>query len=314
MKTLKYIALAAVSALMLASCDNKTEEGAGDAVVGFAKDAYSFKESAGLVRIPMVVEGEAKSWPISFDVKAEISVSDESDIEKIIHFTQTTGLKYAGNPDAPVYVEFTVIDNLEINDNRTVKLTIENVKGATVGTGSTVVEIADNDNNPYDRLMGSWTLSATSLRDGSAVSYDVVILGGFTEEEEAKNADKTLVCFGYAGYMWEWKGDDGEMCHEPVWYLDYNAEGGYLKLQTDKIMATELNFGKDEYCNVKTWAYLPGASALTPDGDVYATWNKDCNTITFDAGYGMGGLYYGMDSGTAYGYWDPIYNITMTRK
>ena len=177
MKTLKYIALAAVSALMLASCDN-TEEGAGDAVIGFAKDAYSFKESAGLVRIPMVVEGEAKTWPISFDVKAEISVSDESDIEKIIHFTQNTGLKYAGNPDAPAYVEFSVIDNPEINENRTVKFTLENVNGAAVGTGSTVVEIADNDNNPYDRLMGTWSLSATSLSDGSTTSFDVIITGG----------------------------------------------------------------------------------------------------------------------------------------
>ena len=202
MKTLKYIALAAVSALMLASCDNNTEEGAGDAVIGFAKDAYSYKESAGLVRIPLTVEGEAKTWPVTFDIKAEISVSDEADIEKIIHFTQSDCLKYAGNPDAPAFVEFTVIDNLEINDNRTVKLTLENVKGAAVGTGSAVIEIVDNDNNPYDRLMGTWTLSATSLSDGSTTSFDVIITGGLTEDEAAANAEKTLVCCGYAGYWW----------------------------------------------------------------------------------------------------------------
>ena len=306
MKTLKYIALAAVSTLMLASCDN-TEEGAGDAVIGFATDAYSYKESAGLVRIPLTVEGEAKTWPVTFDIKAEISVSDEADIEKIIHFTQSDGLKYAGNPDAPAFVEFTVIDNFEINDNRTVKLTLENVKGAAVGTGSAVIEIVDNDNNPYDRLMGTWSLSATSLSDGSTTSFDVIITGGLTEDEAAANAEKTLVCCGYAGYWWS---DSGE----PVWYLDYNAEGGYLKLQTDKIMATEMDFNLSEYCNVKTWAYIPGASNLSADGDVYATWSSDCNTITFDPGYGMGGRVFGMDSGTEYGNWISIRDITMTRK
>ena len=255
----------------------------------------------------MSVEGEAKYWPICFDIKAEISVSDEPEIENIIHFTQATGLKYAGNPDAPAYVEFSIIDNLEINDNRTVKLTLENVNGAAIGTGSTVVEIADNDNNPYDRLMGTWSLSATSLSDGSTTSFDVIITGGLTEDEAAANAEKTLVCCGYAGSWWS---DYGE----PVWYLDYNAEGGYLKLQTDKIMATEMNFGLSEYCNVKTWAYIPGASNLSAEGDVYATWSSDCNTITFDPGYGFGGHVFGMDSGTEYGNWVSIKDITMTRK
>ena len=230
MKTLKYIALAAVSTLMLASCDNKTEEGAGDAVIGFAKDAYTFKESAGLVRIPMSVEGEAKYWPICFDIKAEISVSDEPEIENIIHFTQATGLKYAGNPDAPAYVEFSIIDNLEINDNRTVKLTIENVKGAAVGTGSTVVEIADNDNNPYDRLMGEWILEGPSIySDGFSGPQPVTIIGGFTPEEEEANADKTLVCIGFLGKQYP-------QYQMPVWYLDYNAEAGYLKLRPNALM------------------------------------------------------------------------------
>ena len=79
-------------------------------------------------------------------------------------------------------------------------------------------------------------------------------------------------------------------------------------------MATEMNFGLSEYCNVKTWAYIPGASNLSADGDVYATWSSDCNTITFDPGYGMGGRVFGMDSGTEYGNWISIKDITMTRK
>lgn len=309
MKTLKYIALAAVSTLMLASCDNKTEEGAGDAVIGFAKDAYTFKESAGLVRIPMSVEGEAKYWPICFDIKAEISVSDEPEIENIIHFTQATGLKYAGNPDAPAYVEFSVIDNMEINENRTVKLTIENVKGATVGTGSTVVEIADNDNNPYDRLMGEWTFEGTSIySNGYSGPQNVTIIGGFTEEEAAANADKTLVCIGFLNKQYP-------QYQMPVWYLDYNAEAGYLKLRANALMvpAGYFDFGVGEDCAVYTWPILAGAEDTASEGDVYATWSDDCNTITFDQGAGFGGAVIG-ESGKVYGDWDTFVNITMTRK
>ena len=313
MKTLKYIALAAVSTLMLASCDNKTEEGAGDAVIGFAKDAYTFKESAGLVRIPMSVEGEAKYWPICFDIKAEISVSDEPEIENIIHFTQATGLKYAGNPDAPAYVEFSVIDNLEINDNRTVKLTIENVKGATVGTGSTVVEIADNDNNPYDRLMGDWVLNGTSIwgEDGYSGPQAVRIIGGFTDEEVAANADKTLVCVGFINI-----GTQYIDYRIPVWYLDYYAEEGYLKLRPNTVMVPLGMFGFnsiDEDVTVYMWPFVSGAEAATAEGDVYATWSDDCNTITFDPGAGFGAELIG-ESGTDHGDWDTFVDITMTRK
>ena len=308
MKTLKYIALAAVSTLMLASCDN-TEEGAGDAVIGFATDAYSYKESAGLVRIPLTVEGEAKTWPVTFDIKAEISVSDEADIEKIIHFTQSDGLKYAGNPDAPAFVEFTVIDNFEINDNRTVKLTLENVKGAAIGTGSTVLEIVDNDNNPYDRLMGEWILEGPSIySNGFSGPQPVTIIGGFTPEEEEANADKTLVCIGFIGYQYP----EYQM---PVWYLDYNAEAGYLKLRPNTLMvpAGMFDFGVGEDCAVYTWPLVAGSDKATSEGDVYATWSDDCNTIKFDTGSGFAGVVIGV-SGKVYGDWDCFYNITMTRK
>lgn len=309
MKTLKYIALAAVSTLMLASCDNNTEEGAGDAVIGFAKDAYSYKESAGLVRIPLTVEGEAKTWPVTFDIKAEISVSDEADIEKIIHFTQSECLKYAGNPDAPAFVEFTVIDNLEINDNRTVKLSLENVKGAAIGTGSTVLEIVDNDNNPYDRLMGEWTLNGTSIySNGYAGPQNVTIIGGFTEEEAEANADKTLVCIGFINLQYP-------QYQMPVWYLDYNAEEGYLKLRANELMvpAGYFDFKVGEDCAIYTWPILAGAEEASPEGDVYATWSDDCNTITFDTGAGFAGVVIG-ESGKVYGDWDCFVNITMTRK
>ena len=189
--------LIAASALVLActtACNN-TPEGKGDATIGFASESYMYKETAGLVKLPIQFTGEPKTYPITFDIVATVQGS-EDEVETLLHFTQTKGLKYAGLEGVPAFVEFTIYDNREINDSKFVELSIENVKGATLqGSGKTVIEIADNDNNPYERLWGNWTLKGSNVFDGTAVSWEVNISGGFSAAEEAVNADRKLVCW-----------------------------------------------------------------------------------------------------------------------
>ena len=160
--------LIAASALVLActtACNN-TPEGKGDATIGFASESYMYKETAGLVKLPIQFTGEPKTYPITFDIVATVQGS-EDEVETLLHFTQTKGLKYAGLEGVPAFVEFTIYDNREINDSKFVELSIENVKGATLqGSGKTVIEIADNDNNPYERLWGNWTLKGSNVFDG----------------------------------------------------------------------------------------------------------------------------------------------------
>ena len=197
----------ASSALVLAlavSCEQEPQ-GKGDATIGFAKETYVYKESAGLVKIPIQFTGEPKTYPITFDIVAEVD-GEELKLEDLVHFTQSKGLKYAGNPKAPVYLEFQIYDNQEINDSRFINLSIENVSGATLaGTGKASLELSDNDNNPYERLMGNWVLSGTSPFDGKTTTTEVNISGGFSADEENVNFEKTLVCWGLGGEQFELK-------------------------------------------------------------------------------------------------------------
>lgn len=307
------IASSAVVLALAVSCQ-ETPQGKGDATIGFAKETYVYKESAGLVKLPIQFTGEPKTYPISFDIVAEVD-GTEFKVEDLVHFTQTKGLKYAGDEDAPAYLEFQVYDNQEINESRLINLTITNVDGATLaGTGKAVLEIADNDNNPYERLMGNWVLTAA---DGS--SFPVNISGGFTADDEAVNFEKTLVCWGFGGYQEDLTAYGGAYTplKQPVWYLNYNAEEGTLSARSGALMANIWSFnGIDEDCEIKLAAGQPNAEgkmATDHDYHVKATWSEDMNTITFETGYYLVATVWGV-SQTYYGYWMAFPDVVLKRK
>ena len=310
MKSLKYILMTVLLSVALASCeDSKGPEGAGDATIGFAKELYTFKESAGLQRIPVAFTGEPKHYPITFDVAVEVTTGDADDtIDTLMHFTQTTGLKNAGIKDATVYIEFTVKDNQYINDPRQATLTIVNVQGAELATASTVIEIADNDNNPYERLWGNWVL--TSATQGSC---EVNISGGFTDKDISDNADKLLVCWGWNGYREDVTGYTTPD-HQPVWYLKYDAEKQTLTTVPEALLANIFNFNLGEDAEVKMLTgTLQDGKVVTSTTPVTATWSQDMNTITFDSNYLLVGGVYGV-SGKYYGYWNAYDKVVLTRK
>ncbi len=306
----------ASSALILSlavSCEQEPA-GKGDATIGFEKETYVYKESAGLVKLPIQFTGEPKTYPISFDIVAEVE-GTEIKIEELVHFTQTKGLKYAGNPSAPCFLEFQIYDNQVINDSRFINLTITNVSGAELaGTGKAVLELADNDNNPYERLMGNWVLSGTSPFTGAIASTEVNISGGFSTDEETVNFEKTLVCWGMAGKQVEVK---GEPVKQPVWYFTYDGENETLILQTGTLMANVFTFGlgnNEEVYTAALYVNEEGKLVYSMDYDgVTATWSKDMNTITFAKNTGIYASIYADGVDTEYG-WDGYLDVTMTRK
>lgn len=316
MKIFKYslfIAALLGTSGLLSSCDDDPT-GAGDATIGFAQSAYVYKESAGLVKIPVTFTGEPKSYPIIFDVSAEVE-GTEVTLDDVALFTQTQGLRYVGNPNAPAFVEFQLIDNEEINASRFMKLTITSASGATIANATTTIEIADNDNNPYEKLWGNWTFSGNSISasDGGAVkTFDVNISGGFTAEDVEKNADKVLVCWGFGGQQ----ANAGGLTppKQPVWYINYDADAASLSIAVNTLMANAWTFnGIDEDVEVKSASTLPGASGFDYKTQVKGTWSEDLNTLTFEKGYGFAATVWGV-SGTYYGFWYGYENITMTRK
>ena len=312
--------LIAASALVLActtACNN-TPEGKGDATIGFASESYMYKETAGLVKLPVQFTGEPKTYPITFDIIATVQGGSD-ELETILHFTQTEGLKYAGIEGASAFIEFTVYDNREINESKYVELEIANVKGAAIaGSGKTVIEIADNDNNPYERLWGNWTLKGTDVFSGSAATCEVNISGGFSAAEEAVNADRKLVCWGFGGKKEDLTGSDLTPVKQPVWYLNYNADAKQLSLIPGEMMANCYDYTGSvpgSSFEIKTAALFVQDNSLVYDftfGGVTATWSDDMNTITFTPNTGIYGVIVADGEPSDYGFAGCL-NITMTR-
>ena len=49
-----------------------------------------YKETAGLVKLPVQFTGEPKAYPITFDIIATVQGGSD-ELETILHFTQTEG-------------------------------------------------------------------------------------------------------------------------------------------------------------------------------------------------------------------------------
>lgn len=308
--------LIATSALALAavSCQ-QVEEGKGDATIGFENPTYVYKESAGRVKLQVKFEGEPKTYPITFDVV--VTPEGGLGLDSLVHFTQTENLKYMGNPDAPAYIEFDLKDNDYINDSRFLSFTLANVKGAEiVAGGKTMIEIADNDNNPYERLMGNWVAQCYDS-DGAKAEWNVNISGGFTSDEENVNFEKTLVCWGFGGQMEDVSSYGITPAKQPVWYLTYDAEAKTLTTQPGKVMANIWSFnGIDEDVEVKlaTGAInAEGKMATDHAVPVTATWSDDMSTITFEPDHFLVATVWGV-SGEYYGYWMAFNKIVLVRK
>ncbi len=313
----KYMMTVACAAAMLPSftaCD-KEAEGAGDAKIGFEKTSYTFKESAGIVKVKVSVTGEPKKYPVTFDVTAK-SVEGDT-LSTLLKFTQSEGLKYVGNEDAPAYVEFTLVDNEVINDTKHVELTITNVSGAELVADNavTVINIADNDNNPYDRLMGNWKFSGTSISNGKTSSFSVNISGGFTEKEQEANANKVLVCWGWENLQHDYTDDGFDPGHFAAWYIDYDEDTEKLSVEVGTKM---VDYGLLDFS-----PSVPGSkfalysaslvnNAFSVEQSIPATFSEDFNTITFNPDYGFGALIYADGDWSKY-YYSAYYDIVLTR-
>jgi hypothetical protein len=312
MKIFRNIILSSVltlAAFSFASCDlfrmgEEVKHGDGDAVVGFASPEYSFKESAGIVRVPVQVTGSPLDYPLTFDVKAEaLNLVDLASLDDLVLFTQKTDFKDYGN--GTIYVEFKISDDTEINEDRTFKIGIVNLEGGKLAeVTETVVTVKDNDNNPYEKLWGDWVFHATSSA-GAAVDFAVSISGGFDEETIEANADKILVCWGAAGYQWS--------DHTPVWYLSYDADAQQVAIIAGKQLTVpgdvDWGAGGNQYAMMLYWDPAQGSSDSV---DLPGSWDKDLTTITFTPGLGVElGVY--NESGYL-GYWYRYHTITMTRK
>lgn len=296
MKYIKLFMLLAVVAFM-GSCsdDDESWNSKSGVTVSMENESMRFKESVGIVKVPIKVDGEANG-PVSVTVEVKETGSNPAK-ENVNYYITTKTIKISDNTGN---VELECVDDDKINDERTFEISIVSAKGATVGSNATTaVTLRDNDSEFYEKLQGSWVMNCTF--NDAPTKWDVKIVGATDEEDEDYN--KVLYITGMLGYQWT----NAKLSY------DFDKATGKGSVAFDYLgqynFAEGVNFTGLGVCNVRL--YSVAGNQLSED-PIYGTWSADFKNITFDEGTLYGGVF---DSSDAHkGGWFEISNITMTKK
>lgn len=184
MKYIKLLSLL-VAVLFLGACsdDDVKKNSAADVTVSMGTATISPRESAGIVSLPIKVEGPTNGM-VSVTVETR-EVGSNSAVENTHYYVTTKKINITGSEG---YVELEMVDNEEINDPRTFEVTIVKVEHAKLNEAAktTTVEIRDNDHEPYDRLQGTWTMTYKDY-NGAVQTQKVTITGADDPSEYIYN-------------------------------------------------------------------------------------------------------------------------------
>lgn len=296
MKYIKLFMLLAVVAFM-GSCsdDDESWNSKSGVTVSMENESMRFKESVGIVKVPIKVEGEANG-PVSVTVEVKETGSNPAK-ENVNYYITTKTIKISDNTGN---VELECVDDDKINDERTFEISIVSAKGATVGSNTTTaVTLRDNDSEFYEKLQGSWVMNCSFNK--APTKWDVKIVGATDEND--KDYNKVLYITGMIGYQWT----TAKLSY------DYNKATGKGSVAFDYLgqynFAEGVNFNGLGVCNVRLFSVAGNQLSEDP---IYGTWSDDFKNITFDEGTLYGGVF---DSSDAHkGGWFEISNITMTKK
>lgn len=184
MKYIKLLSLL-VAVLFLGACsdDDVKKNSAADVTVSMGTATISPRESAGIVSLPIKVEGPTNGM-VTLTVETR-EVGSNPAVENTHYYVTTKKINITGSEG---YVELEMVDDDEINDPRSFEVTIVKVEHAKLNEAAktTSVVIRDNDHEPYDRLQGTWTLTYKNY-DGAVQRQKVTITGADDPSEYIYN-------------------------------------------------------------------------------------------------------------------------------
>lgn len=184
MKYIKLLSLL-VAVLFLGACsdDDVKKNSAADVTVSMGTATISPRESAGIVTLPIKVEGLTNGM-VSLTVETR-EVGSNPAVDGTNYYVTTKKINITGSEG---YVELEMVDDDEINDPRSFEVTIVKVEHAKLNEAAktTSVVIRDNDHEPYDRLQGTWTLTYKNY-DGAVQRQKVTITGADDPSEYIYN-------------------------------------------------------------------------------------------------------------------------------
>lgn len=266
------------SVFTLSSCQDDDDYNTKAATVGMGKTTFSVKENKGIFTIPVVATGD-RNGDVLVNVEVEPVGNDCVENE---HFIVTSKKIIIPKSKESANVEIKAIDNRAINADRSFIVKIVSVKGASCddNLASTTVILLDNDNNPYERLAGNWTVTAY---------VDDTYTETYTWNTTITTVDEDDDAYGKELIVSPWVNDDYTfLSHVMHFKYDASSEKVSLVLPLGKTMGEGLDFGKDDLNNDFSSASIISASingatnSMLTNGSYAGEVSSDFTTITFN--------------------------------
>ena len=283
MKYIKLLSLL-VAVLFLGACsdDDVKKNSAADVTVSMGTATISPRESAGIVSLPIKVEGPTNGM-VSVTVETR-EVGSNPAVENTHYYVTTKKINITGSEG---YVELEMVDNEEINDPRTFEVTIVKVEHAKLNEAAktTTVEIRDNDHEPYDRLQGTWKMTYKDY-NGNEQTQKVTITGADDPSEYIYNkllyVEDILLEKSKAQLSFNYDSANNTCYVSFTNFMKYNWYTGFEHSSLSK--PVDIQLGRLEGNNI---------SQSPVEGEV----QNDFKTIKFESGATIGFIFTNPDTG-----------------
>lgn len=283
-------------AVLLTACSSKDDWNTDHtAFVEMTNATMKVKENAGLVKIPLTLTGTTNG-----PVQVTVSVSEVGEYPAVEseNFLLTSNTVVFPNDSAQVGIEVYLINDMDVNENRTFALTITKVEGASIGNQTTTeVIIVDDEGMPYEAIQGSWTFSDENYFDEVQESFSVSITG---VSDDDPGYESVLYISGMLGF--------NNLTAEAKFKEDENGQVTVAIMYG--ITTGQLNFTGLGVSDVVTMG-VDDEGYLVTTGSMVGYADQDLLTITYDQ-YDM--LMFGVFQNNEYlGLFDGVLSVVLSR-
>lgn len=300
-----FLLVAAIAFFGSCSDDKETQNTNSDVVVEMESPTFSAKESAGSVKVPIKVTGKTNGKVYVTMTMKECNGPGDNPAKKDVHYyVADTTITIS---DEIGYVEYRAVDDKEMNEDRKFQFVIKEAKGAKIGAqNTTTVTIVDNDNAPYDRLQGEWTLSAKDP-DGQGDSFTVTITEpNELNEDGTKNHEYGKVLY-MDGFMGLHAGNGINMIKLNFSYNEKTMQGYVAFDCTESYTLFTNEFTGLGEADVKV------RNADNSNSPLFGNWDSDFTTVTFTPGSGIMLSVFPKSTGAYAGYAGLYTDIVLTK-
>jgi hypothetical protein len=283
-----YLLMAICAGAFLTSCSDDDDFNTGDANVSMKQPEnaarYEVKENK-LFKVPVSVNGE-QNGPVR--VTVEVS-SNSADYVKDKNFivTSSTVTIPAGKKEAGIEIQ--LVDDRIINEaERILTVKIISANGANIDSelASVDINVIDNDNTPYDRIIGKWAVSIIDGFTGTPMAWEAE-LTGYDDADENYGKEYLLTPLADAnGNIISLETGNVAM---PIKFKSVNVGGKEtveLKITCGTIIAEGVNFdssGNDpnlQDCRLRIVSL--GATGMITSGQITGRLSDTFDSVEFD--------------------------------